>query len=234
MLEIIAMLVMTHITIITVTLYLHRSQAHRSVEFHPCLSHFFRFWSWLTTGMNTKEWVAAHRLHHRYTDQPGDPHSPHVFGIWQIFFKGAWLYRIAAQDKTLVQTYGAGTVDDWLERKLYTPHPHLGLLLMLIIDLVLFGWWGVLIWILQIVWIPFWAAGVINGLGHWWGYRASSSKIDHSRNIIPWGIIVGGEELHANHHLDPSSAKLSIRWFEFDIGWMWLCLFRFCRLAKIR
>ena len=230
---ILATLVMTHITIVCVTLFLHRGQAHRGIEFHPILSHFMRFWLWLTTGMVTKQWVAIHRKHHRFTDQDGDPHSPVTLGIKNIFFRGVYYYYLAAKDARMTVEYGKGTPDDWIERRIYTPHCRLGILLMLIIDLVLFGWWGLLVWSIQMIWIPFWAAGVINGLGHWWGYRNGETK-DHSRNIVPWDIIVGGECLHNNHHLDPANPKLSRRWFEFDSGWMWFTLFRTVRLAKIR
>lgn len=231
--KIIATLVMTHITIVCVTLYLHRGQAHKGIVFHPILEHFMRFWLWLTTGMVTKQWVAIHRRHHRSSDQPGDPHSPHVFGIWRVFFKGAGLYHSASKDTVMIKQYGVGTPDDWIERNLYTPRSRFGILLMLIIDLLFFGPWGLLVWGIQMIWIPLWAAGVINGLGHWWGYRNGTSN-DNSRNISPWGIIIGGEELHNNHHLDPASIKLSRRWFEFDIGYMWFKLFELSRLAHQR
>ena len=230
---ILATLVMTHITIVCVTLFLHRGQAHRGIEFHPILGHFMRFWLWLTTGMVTKQWVAIHRKHHRFTDEPEDPHSPIHYGIWRVLFKGAGLYHTASKDAAMVQQYGAGTPSDWIEHNLYSKHSRLGIALMLVIDLVLFGPWGLLVWGVQMIWIPFWAAGVINGIGHWLGYRNGITK-DHSRNISPWGIIVGGEELHNNHHLDPASPKLSSKWWEFDIGWMWLTLFRTVGLAKIR
>ena len=233
MTELIATLVMTHITIVCVTLYLHRGQAHRGIEFHPILEHFMRAWLWLTTGMVTKQWVAIHRKHHRHSDQPGDPHSPHVYGIRRVFFKGAGLYHEASKDKAMVDAYGVGTPADWMEHNVYTPHSRLGIALMFIIDVVLFGWWGPLIWGIQMIWIPFWAAGVINGVGHWIGYRNGETK-DHSRNIVPWDIIVGGECLHNNHHLDPANPRLSRRWFEFDVGWMWLTVFRSLHLAKLR
>jgi stearoyl-CoA desaturase (delta-9 desaturase) len=233
MLTILSTLVMTHITIISVTLYLHRSQAHRGVEFHPILSHFMRAWLWLTTGMITKQWVAIHRKHHKDTDISGDPHSPHVYGIWNILFKGVRYYHLAGKNSKMIMNFGKGTPDDWIERNIYTPYPYLGIALMLIMDLVLFGWWGILVWSVQMIWIPFWAAGVINGLGHWWGYRNTNTD-DRSTNIIPWGIIIGGEELHNNHHADPASAKLSHKWWEFDIGWMYLRIFEFLGLAKIK
>ena len=224
---------MTHLTIVSVTLYLHRSQAHRGVEFHPVVSHAMRFWLWMTTGMTTKQWVAIHRKHHRFSDIKGDPHTPHVYGIWRVLFKGAGLYHTASKDTVMVQQYGVGTPDDWIERQLYTPHSQLGILLMLAIDLLLFGPWGLLIWAIQMIWIPFWAAGVINGVAHWIGYRNGETK-DHSRNISPIGIIVGGEELHNNHHLSPASPKFSIKPWEFDIGWMYLKTFEFFKLAKIK
>ena len=233
MAELIATLVMTHITIVCVTLFLHRGQAHKGIEFHPVLEHFMRAWLWLTTGMVTKQWVAIHRKHHRHSDQAGDPHSPHVYGIKRVLFRGAGLYHSASRDATMVQQYGVGTPDDWMERNVYTAHSRLGILLMLAVDVALFGTWGPLIWGIQMIWIPFWAAGVINGIGHWWGYRNGETK-DHSRNIVPWDIIVGGECLHNNHHLDPANPRLSRRWFEFDAGWIWLGLFRLVGLARLR
>jgi stearoyl-CoA desaturase (delta-9 desaturase) len=226
-------LLMTHLTIVSVTLYLHRSQAHKGVEFHPVLAHAMRFWLWLTTGMTTKQWVAVHRKHHQTTDQAGDPHSPHIFGIKTVMTTGWLLYNNASKDADFVMQYGKGTPKDWIERKLYTPHTRLGIVLMLAIDLLLFGWWGFLVWGVQMIWIPFFAAGVINGVGHWWGYRNGKTK-DHSRNIVPVGILIGGEELHNSHHLDPASPKFSQRWFEFDIGWMYICILRFFKLAKLR
>ncbi len=232
MLELIATLIMTHVTIVCVTIYLHRCQAHRSVELHPMISHFMRFWLWLTTGMTTKQWVAVHRKHHQRTDLEGDPHSPHIFGINKVMWSGWYLYNHAAKDANFVVQYGKGTPKDWIERRLYTPHHKLGILLMLVIDLALFGFWGLLVWGVQMIWIPFWAAGTINGLAHWWGYRNGETN-DKSRNLIPWGIVVGGEELHNNHHLDPANPKLSRRWFELDIGWIWIKLFVLFRLAKI-
>lgn len=232
MIELIYLLVMTHITIISVTLFLHRGEAHRGIEFHPILSHFMRFWLWLTTGMVTKDWVAIHRKHHSATDQKEDPHSPHNEGIWRVLFKGALLYHNASKDKKMVNTYGAGTPDDWVEHNIYSSHSRLGVSLLLVFNVLVFGWWGLLIWAIQMIWIPFWAAGVVNGVGHWIGYRNGETK-DYSRNIVPWGIIIGGEELHNNHHLEPASARLSKKWWEFDIGWMWLTIFRFFKLAKL-
>lgn len=225
-------LVVTHITIVCVTLFLHRGQAHKGIIFHPILAHFIRFWLWLTTGMITKQWVAIHRKHHAFSDKEGDPHSPHIFGIWRVFTQGARLYSHAAKDSEMVERFGVGTPDDWIEGNLYTPWNFIGILLMLVIDLLFFGPWGLLVWGIQMIWIPLWAAGVINGIGHWWGYRNTETK-DQSRNISPWGIIIGGEELHNNHHMNPASVKLSYRWFEFDIGWMWLRLFSLIGLAKL-
>jgi len=216
-----------------VTLFLHRGQAHKGIIFHPILAHFMRFWLWLTTGMVTKQWVGIHRKHHQYSDKEGDPHSPHVFGIWTVFTNGAVLYARGAKDTDMINKYGVGTPDDWVEQNIYSKHSRLGILLMLVIDLCVFGPWGLLVWGIQMIWIPFWAAGVINGLGHWVGYRNGTTR-DQSRNLSPWGIIVGGEELHNNHHLDPASPKLSRRWFELDIGYLWLRLFSLIGLAKIK
>jgi len=226
-------LVVTHLTIICVTLYLHRSQAHRGVEFHTVVSHLMRFWLWMTTGQITRQWVAVHRKHHRFTEQDGDPHSPHVFGFWRVLFKGAFLYHSASKDTEMVAQYGAGTPDDWVEQNLYSKHSRLGIMLMLLIDIVLFGWWGFVVWGIQMIWIPFWAAGVVNGLGHWWGYRNGETK-DQSRNISPWGILIGGECLHNNHHLEPGNPRLSRRWFEFDIGWLYIRLLCILGLARLR
>jgi stearoyl-CoA desaturase (delta-9 desaturase) len=232
MLTIIATLVMVQITIACVTLYLHRSQAHRAVQFNPIVEHFMRAWLWLTTGMVTKQWVAIHRRHHRFDDAEGDPHSPHIFGIWTVFFKGALLYNKASKDKQMVAQYGVGTPDDWMERNVYTPHSRLGIVLMLIINLCLFGLWGWLVWIVQLIWIPLWAAGVVNGVGHWWGYRNTDTK-DFSRNIVPWDFWVGGELLHNNHHADPASPKLSRKWYEFDIGWLYIKILSALGLCQI-
>lgn len=231
--EIIYLLIMTHITIVCVTLFLHRAQAHRSMLFHPILSHFMRFWLWATTGMVTKQWVAVHRKHHRYNDEQGDPHSPHVYGLKRVLFKGALLYNDASKDKTMVDTYGVGTPDDWVERNVYSKHSRLGITLLLVINLLCFSWWGFLIWGIQMIWIPFWAAGVVNGLGHWLGYRNGETK-DKSHNIFPIGVVIGGEELHNNHHIAPASAKLSQKWWEFDIGWMWFTIFKYLKLAKLK
>lgn len=230
MIEFFYTLIVTHITIICVTLYLHRGQAHRSIQFHPAVSHLMRCWLWLTTGMRTKDWVAIHRKHHKDTDIEGDPHSPRVFGIKKVLFMGAFLYANAAKNKNMIDSYGVGTPDDWIERSIYTPHTWAGILIMLVIDLILFGPIGFIVWGVQMLWIPFWAAGVINGIGHWWGYRNGETR-DTSTNISPWGIIIGGEELHNNHHLDPASPKLSSKWYEFDIGWMWFKILEFFNLA---
>jgi len=233
MLTIIATLVMVQITIACVTLYLHRSQAHKSVTFHPAVVHFMRFWLWMTTGMITKQWVAIHRRHHQYSDQPGDPHSPHVFGIWNIFLRGVYYYYVGAKDARMTVTYGKGTPDDWIERNIYTRHNYLGVVLMLAIDVLLFGGWGFLVWAVQMLWIPFNAAGVVNGIGHWWGYRNGTTR-DQSRNVVPWDFWVGGELLHGNHHLNPASPKLSLKWWEFDIGWMYITVLKALNLAKLR
>jgi stearoyl-CoA desaturase (Delta-9 desaturase) len=233
MTEILYTLILTHITILCVTIYLHRGVTHRGLDFHPVLSHFMRFWLWLTTGMVTKQWVAIHRKHHRFIDTDGDPHSPKLIGIKNIVFRGVYYYYQAAKDARMVVEYGAGTPNDWVERKIYTKHHFLGVSLMLAINVLLFGWIGILIWLLQIVWIPFWAAGVINGLGHWWGYSNSDTK-DSSRNIFPFGIWIGGEELHNNHHAEPANPRLSRKWWEIDIGWIWINIFKQLRLLKIR
>ncbi len=223
---------MTHLTIVSVTLYLHRSQAHKSVTFHPLVSHLMRAWLWLTTGMNTREWVAVHRKHHQAADTPTDPHSPKIYGIWRVLLGGSFLYVKAKKDPEVLRL-GVGTPDDWVERKIYSQYPLLGICLMLIIDLVLFGAWGFLIWGIQMLWIPIWAAGVINGLAHWWGYKNYTVN-DTSRNLLPWGIWIGGEELHNNHHGDGTSAKLSVKWWEFDIGWFYIRILSLFGLAKLR
>ena len=233
MIEILFTLIVTHITIVSVTVFLHRTQAHRGLILHPALSHFFRAWLWLTTGMVTKQWVAIHRKHHRFTDEPEDPHSPVHYGILRVLFKGAGLYHQAGKDTAMVQQYGSGTPDDWIERNLYSAHSRLGILIMLVIDLLLFGPWGLLVWSIQMIWIPFWAAGVINGLAHWWGYRNGETK-DNSRNISLWGIVVGGEELHNNHHLDPASPKFTQKWWEFDIGWFYIRILSMLKLASVK
>ncbi len=224
-------LVMTHITIVSVTLYLHRCQAHRALELHPIVSHFFRFWLWMTTGMLTKEWASIHRKHHAKCEQVGDPHSPQIFGIKKVFWEGAELYRAEAKNAETMQRFGHGTPDDWIERNLYTKHSRLGVSLMLIIDVALFGALGLAVWAVQMVWIPFWAAGVVNGIGHFWGYR-NFEAVDASTNVFPWGIIIGGEELHNNHHTYPTSAKFSVKPYEFDIGWVYISIMAKLGLAK--
>lgn len=225
-------LILTHITIVAVTVYLHRHSAHRAVELHPVLKHFFRFWLWMTTGMNTKEWTAIHRKHHATCETAEDPHSPQVQGIRKIFWQGAEVYRAAAVPETL-ERYGAGCPDDWMERNVYSRFTVLGVSLMLIINVALFGALGLTVWAVQMMWIPVTAAGVINGIGHYWGYRNFECH-DAARNIVPWGIVIGGEELHNNHHTYPNSAKLSQKPWEFDIGWMYIRIFEMLGLAKAR
>ena len=233
MLEIIITLLFTHITILCVTLYLHRSQAHRGVQFHPAINHFMRSWLWLTTGMVTRQWVAVHRKHHRFCEEADDPHSPVHYGIWRVLLKGALLYNEASKDTKMVSTYGHGCPDDWIERKLYTPHSRLGIGILLVLNLAVFGWVGAIMWLVQMLWIPLWAAGVINGIGHWWGYRNGETR-DCSRNIFPIGIWIGGEELHNNHHLSPGNPRLSMKPWEFDIGWFWIKLLERLGLAQVR
>ena len=226
------LLVVTQITIFTVTLYLHRSQAHRGVDFHPVIAHFFRFWSWLTTSMITREWAAIHRKHHAKCETEEDPHSPMHKGIGNVLWKGADMYRESRLDRASIEQYGKGCPDDWIERHLYTRHATLGVLLLLVASFVLFGAKGVAAWAIQMAWIPFWAAGVINGLGHWWGYR-NFETTDTATNLTPWGVWVGGEELHNNHHAFPSSAKFALRKWEFDIGWAAIKLLESMRLARV-
>ncbi len=228
-----ATLALTHVTIAAVTIYLHRAQAHRGLDLHPVVAHFFRFWLWLTTGMVTKEWVSIHRKHHARCETADDPHSPQVLGIRKVFWQGSELYREAAADPEIGERFGRGTPDDWLERRVYTAHSGLGVVLMLGIDLLLFGPIGLTVWAVQMLWIPILAAGVINGIGHYWGYRNYESA-DAARNILPWGILIGGEELHNNHHAFPSSAKLSSKWWEFDIGWMYIRLLSAFGLARVK
>lgn len=230
---IIAALVMTHITIASVTIYLHRHSAHRSLDLHPIASHFFRFWLWMTTGMVTKEWTAIHRKHHAKCEHEGDPHSPVVFGIKKVFFEGSELYRAEAKNQETLARYGHNTPDDWIERHLYTGRSRLGVSLMLIIDVALFGALGLTVWAIQMAWIPVTAAGIINGIGHWWGYR-NFEAADASTNVSPWGIIIGGEELHNNHHTYPTSAKLSVKPYEFDIGWMYITILKTFGLASVK
>ncbi len=229
----IAALVMTHITIASVTIYLHRHSAHRSLDLHPIASHFFRFWLWMTTGQVTKEWTAVHRKHHAKCEREGDPHSPVVFGIKKVFWQGAELYRAESKNQETLERYGHNTPDDWMERNVYTGHSVLGVALMLIIDVALFGALGLAVWALQMAWIPITAAGIINGIGHWWGYR-NFEATDASTNISPWGIIIGGEELHNNHHTYPTSAKLSVKPYEFDIGWLYISILKSLGLATVK
>jgi stearoyl-CoA desaturase (delta-9 desaturase) len=229
-----AALGLTHVTIAAVTIYLHRCQAHRALELHPAVSHFFRLWLWLTTGMITKEWAAIHRKHHAKCETAEDPHSPQIYGIHRVLWAGVFLYVKESYNKDTLERYGHGTPDDWMERNVYTRHAMAGVLTMLALDLLAFGLVpGALIWITQIAWIPFWAAGVINGVGHFFGYR-SYDVADASTNIVPWGILIGGEELHNNHHAFASSAKLSSKWYEFDVGWMYIRLLQILGLATVK
>ncbi|EGI77221.1 DesA family fatty acid desaturase [Hylemonella gracilis] len=223
----------THITIASVTIFLHRHQAHRALDLHPIISHFFRFWLWLSTGMVTKEWAAIHRKHHAKCEQAEDPHSPQIYGIRKVLTEGAELYRAESKNKETMARYGHGTPDDWIERNLYTRYSWQGVGLMLIINLALFGAAGAAVWALQMAWIPITAAGIINGLGHYWGYR-NFEAADASTNLSPWGIIIGGEELHNNHHTYPTSAKLSVKPYEFDIGWLYIRLLSAVGLAKVK
>jgi len=226
-------LVVTHITIVGVTLYLHRSQAHRGVDLHPAIAHFMRFWLWLTTGMVTKEWVSIHRKHHARCEREGDPHSPMIYGIGRVMFRGAELYREESRNDETLEKFGHGTPNDWVEKNIYARHSVVGILIMLAIDLLLFGVIGLTVWAIQMAWIPFWAAGVVNGVGHFWGYRNFASP-DTSTNVFPIGILIGGEELHNNHHAYGTSAKFSSRWFEIDIGWGYLTALKWLGLANIK
>jgi stearoyl-CoA desaturase (Delta-9 desaturase) len=225
-------LVVTHITIAGVTIYLHRHSAHRALDLHPIVSHFFRFWLWLTTGMLTKHWTAIHRKHHAKCETVDDPHSPQIFGIRKVLLQGAELYRQEGRNKDTLERYGYGTPDDWLERNVYC-HDRYGIAIMLITNVILLGPIGITIFAVQMLWIPFLAAGVINGIGHYWGYRNFQPE-DASRNIMPWGILVGGEELHNNHHAYATSAKLSNRWYEFDIGWLYIRILETFGLAHVK
>jgi stearoyl-CoA desaturase (delta-9 desaturase) len=216
-------LVLTHVTTISVTVYLHRCQAHRALDLHPVASHFFRFWLWITTGMVTGHWAAIHRKHHAKCETDQDPHSPQIHGIWKVLLGGAELYRVEAKNEETLRKFGHGTPNDWMERNVYAKYPNLGISLLLVIDVALFGVLGVSVWAVQMLWIPFWAGGVVNGAGHFCGYR-NFGTADASTNIIPLGILIGGEELHNNHHAYATSAKLSNRWYEFDLGWMYICI----------
>jgi fatty-acid desaturase len=224
-------LVMTHITIVSVTLYLHRYSAHRALELNGALKHFFRFWLWLTTGMLTKEWTAVHRKHHVDCETEEDPHSPQIFGLKKVLWEGAELYGVTAAKSQVLDRFGKGTPDDWIERNLYSKFKITGVGTMMVIDLMLFGVGGLTIWAIQMMWIPFWAAGVVNGIGHYWGYRNFECP-DAARNLVPWGILIGGEELHNNHHTYPNSAKFSVKPWEFDLGWLYVTVFKALGLAK--
>ncbi len=228
-----AALAMTHVTIASVTIFLHRAQAHRALDLHAIPSHFFRAWLWLTTGMVTKEWVAIHRKHHAKCETPDDPHSPQTRGLKTVLLTGSELYRAEAKVDETLKKYGHNTPDDWLERNLYSRYSWQGVGLMLIVDLLLFGAAGAAVWAVQMAWIPVTAAGIINGLGHWWGYRNFEAP-DASTNISPWGLVIGGEELHNNHHTYPTSAKLSVKKYEFDIGWGYIRALELLGLAKVR
>lgn len=226
-------LITTHITIAAVTIYLHRCQAHRALDLHPIVSHFFRAWLWLTTGMVTKEWAAIHRKHHAKCETAEDPHSPQTRGLKKVLLEGVELYREEAMNRETIAKYGHGTPDDWIERHLYTKYSTVGVYVTLLIDVLLFGAIGLTVFAIQMLWIPVTAAGIINGVGHYWGYRNFDSP-DAATNVFPWGILIGGEELHNNHHAFASSAKLSSRWYEFDIGWMYIRLMEMAGLAKVR
>jgi stearoyl-CoA desaturase (delta-9 desaturase) len=226
-------LALTQVTIAGVTIYLHRHQAHRALDLHPVISHFFRFWLWMTTGMVTREWVAVHRKHHAKCETEQDPHSPRILGIRTVLWRGAELYRREADKEQTLAHYGHLTPDDWLERHLYARFPILGVTLLLGLNIALFGIAGLVLWAVQMLWIPFWAAGVINGVGHWWGYRNYETR-DAARNITPLGILVGGEELHSNHHAFPASARFSSKWWEFDLGWAYIRLLALLGLAQVK
>lgn len=226
----IVLAILTQLTILSVTIFLHRCQAHRAVELHPVVSHFFRLWLWLTTGMITKEWTAVHRKHHARVETSEDPHSPQISGIRKVLFEGTELYRQETKNKETLERYGQGTPDDWIERHIYTPHSVLGIMITLLINFTLFGAAGIAILAVQLMWIPFWAAGVINGIGHYWGYRNFECE-DASRNIFPIGFFIGGEELHNNHHTYGTSAKFSVKWWEVDIGWSVIRVLQWLRLA---
>ena len=226
-------LALTHVTIVSVTIFLHRHQAHRALELHAIPSHFFRLWLWLTTGMGTREWASIHRKHHAKCETPEDPHSPQVLGIHKVLWTGVFLYVKEARNRETLARYGHGTPDDWMERRVYVPFQKGGIVIMLAADLALFGPVGALIWLAQVLWIPFWAAGVINGLGHFWGYR-NFACADASTNLFPWGILIGGEELHNNHHAFATSAKLSNKWYEFDIGWGYIRILEILGLARVK
>jgi stearoyl-CoA desaturase (delta-9 desaturase) len=226
-------LIVTHITIAGVTIYLHRHQAHRALDLHPIASHFFRFWLWLTTGQVTKEWAAVHRKHHAKCETADDPHSPVVHGIKKVLLEGVELYRLETKNRETLEKYGHGCPDDWIERKLYTRWSWLGVTLLLPATIAMFGVAGITIWAVQMLWIPITAAGIINGVGHYWGYRNYDCN-DAATNVLPWGILIGGEELHNNHHTFATSAKLSSKWYEFDIGWAYIRTMEWIGLAKVK
>ena len=231
--EIVFVVTTTHLTIISVTLYLHRCQAHRALELHPLASHFFRFWLWLTTGQNTKEWIAVHRKHHACTEVSGDPHSPYIYGINKVLWQGTELYQAAARQPRVCREFGHGAPSDWLERNLYGRFTYTGVVLLLAVFVILFGTLGMTYWAIQMAWIPFFAAGIVNGAGHYWGYRNFEPQ-DGSTNLTNIGLLIGGEELHNNHHAYPSSAKFSVRWWEFDIGWLYIRILSLLGLARVK
>jgi stearoyl-CoA desaturase (delta-9 desaturase) len=230
---VIAILIMTQFTAASITIYLHRCQSHKSLDLHPIASHFFRLWLWLATGQETKQWVAIHRKHHAECETENDPHSPQIFGLKKVLLEGAELYREEGKNKETMTRYGMGTPDDWLERNVYSRHSGKGVVVMLILDLLLFGIPGITMWAIQMLWTPVLGAGVINGIGHFWGYRNYECN-DASRNLTPIAFFIGGEELHNNHHTYPYSAKLSLKWWEFDIGWAYICMLRALGLAKVK
>jgi stearoyl-CoA desaturase (Delta-9 desaturase) len=230
---ILAVLLSTHVTIVCMTIYLHRCQAHRSLELHLAVSHTFRFWLWMTTGIETGPWTAVHRKHHARCETDEDPHSPQTRGIWKVVFEGSELYTAEARNEETLHKFSHGTPTDWMERNVYARYPNLGVGLLMVIDVALFGIVGVSVWAVQMIWIPFWAGGVVNGCAHFWGYRNFGSA-DKSTNLFPLGILIGGEELHNNHHAYATSAKLSNKWYEFDIGWMYISILSSLRLAKVK
>ncbi|MFM0290907.1 fatty acid desaturase [Paraburkholderia megapolitana] len=230
---VLATLAVTHVTIISVTVYLHRCEAHHALDLHPVVSHFFRFWLWMTTGMLTGRWAAVHRKHHAKCETSDDPHSPQFYGIWSVLLGGTELYRREVLNEETLRRFGHGTPDDWMERHVYSRYPNLGIGLLMVIDVALFGVIGVSVWAIQMIWIPFWAGGMVNGLGHYWGYR-NFDPADASTNVLPFGILIGGEELHNNHHAYATSAKLSSKWYEFDMGWMYIRLLSALGLARVR
>jgi len=226
-------LVVTHLTIIGVTVYLHRCQAHRALDLHPIVSHFLRFWLWLTTGMETRQWVAVHRKHHAKVETADDPHSPQVYGIRKVMLEGAELYRVGTRDQETIERYSHGCPEDWMELNVYRPYSSKGYFIMMAVNIALLGPIGLSIWALQMAWIPIMAAGVINGVGHYWGYRKFETA-DTSTNVSPWGVLIGGEELHNNHHAFASSAKFSVQWYEFDVGWLYIRTLETLGLARVK